>query len=157
MRAAAARPAGAAAAAALALVLAAPETARAQDDGEADAPSGPTLGGPVWVLEELDGEAYEAEARVMFTTDADGGALVRGGGPCNTFRGIYVVEAPTGGLFDAGPFATTRRACPRMEAETAFLSALEAASEARFENGRLVLGGFGPRMEFRAEAPPPED
>lgn len=123
--------------------------------GEAP-PAAPTLAGTLWSLETLDGAPFGATARIVFAEDEAGAPLVRGEAPCNGFRGIYGVETPEGGMFDAGPLAMTRMACPELEAEGAFLTALEAATEARIEDGRLVLSGpGGARLAFTAEGPAP--
>ncbi|MFO7856359.1 MAG: META domain-containing protein [Paracoccaceae bacterium] len=115
---------------------------------------GDRLVGTLWALETLRGEPFEARAVMAFGEDEIGEPLLRGEAPCNSFRGIYGVQSPEGGMFDAGPLAATRMACPELDAETAFLSALQSAVEAEIEDGRLILRGpEGAEMTFVAEGP----
>lgn len=124
--------------------------ALAQEAGE----GGDRLVGTLWALETLQGEPFEARAVMAFGEDQSGGPLLRGEAPCNSFRGIYGVQSPEGGMFDAGPLAATRMACPELDAENAFLSALQSAVEAEIRDGRLILRGRdGAEMIFVADGP----
>jgi len=130
--------------------------ALAEEAGGDDAAgaAGARVVGTLWALETLGGEPFEARAVMAFGEDEAGGPLLRGEAPCNGFRGIYGVQSPEGGMFDAGPLATTRMACPDLEAESAFLSALESAVEAEIDGERLILRGpEGAEMTFVAEGP----
>ena len=140
-----------------AAVLVAATAASAQEAAETEtAGPDPAFAGTLWVLETLNGAAFEARARLVFGEDEAGAPLIRGEGPCNSFRGIYGVETPKGGMFDAGPFAMTRLACANLDAETLFIQTLEDATSARLEDGRLILSGAGEtRLVFTAEGPAP--
>jgi heat shock protein HslJ len=152
----------AAAAALIASALAGAASAALAQQGDAPEGASPTLAGTLWALERLDGAPFEARAVMAFGRDEAGEPLLRGEGPCNVFRGIYGVETPEGGMFDAGPFAATRRACPDLAAESAFFAGLEGAVRAEIVDGRLILEGpDDARMEFSDQGPavagPPSD
>ena len=117
----------AAAAFALALAACAPMTAEA-----------PGLEGPVWVLTSLGGEPVEARAFLRFDPAVQGGPRVSGEAPCNLFNGAWS-GAAEGGALSLGPLIATRRFCPEMSVEDAFLRALGAAAEATREGDTLTI------------------
>lgn len=102
----------------------------------------PDLVGPTWQLNAynngrggvqsiLDGSQITAEFR------SDG--RVSGSAGCNRYMGSFQATE-TGGLM-IGPLATTRMLCaqPVMDQETAYLSALAATTQYRFENDELIF------------------
>jgi heat shock protein HslJ len=92
-----------------------------------------------WRLVALDGAAFAARA----TLTQPGPGRIAGQAPCNRYTGT-LRAAPPG--FDAGPFAVTRMFCDGlMEAETAFLTALEAMTGAEVAGDRLTLTGAAGR------------
>ncbi len=100
-----------------------------------------------WVLQEVDGTPFEARAVLEFPEE---GAL-RGEAPCNTFQGAQSAPYP---WFKAENVAVTRRACPELEAETVFLSALSEMTLAEVGQGTLLLSNdAGRKMVFEAENP----
>lgn len=124
----------------------------------ADDPPPASLEGPVWELTHLGGTPYEGLAHISFLRDEAGTAVLTGEGPCNFLRGAWR-GGPTGGAFEAGPLMVTRRACAALAAEGRFLTALEAAREARLEGVALTLSGpQAPALRFEAvDAPPPRN
>ena len=91
-----------------------------------------------WTLVEVDGASVDTAATnrtPTLTLDADGRASGNAG--CNQFGGEYEL---TGSALRFGALAMTRMACPgRMEVETAYAEALDAAREWRIRDGMLEL------------------
>ena len=100
----------------------------------------------VWRLVELDGDPYDATATLRFPEPG----RIAGEAPCNRYSGVMTTPYP---WFDAAQVISTRRACPEMAAEQAFLSALAAMGEAEVSGDRLLLrNAAGREMVFRAGA-----
>jgi heat shock protein HslJ len=99
----------------------------------------------VWVLQDLDGVPFAARAILEFPEE---GAL-SGQGPCNTYRGTQSVPYP---WFKAENIASTRMACPDLDLEATYFSALEAMTLAEVAGNTLILSNDdGRKMVFRAE------
>lgn len=88
--------------------------------------------GQIWALQSLDGKPFAARA----TLDLSVPGRISGRAPCNGFGAELRAELPA---FDPGPIRATRRACPELAAENAFLQALKGMSRAEQSGGRLVL------------------
>jgi hypothetical protein len=75
------------------------------------------------------------------------GEALRGSGSagCNDWTGAVVLHDDK---IEVGRIASTRKFCgeQRMEAEQAFLAALQSARRWRWDDGRLVLEGDGARL-----------
>lgn len=100
----------------------------------------------VWHLVELDGAPYGATATLRFPEPG----RIAGEAPCNRYSGVMTTPYP---WFDAAQVISTRRACPEMAAEQAFLSALAAMGEAEVSGDTLILrDAAGREMVFRAGA-----
>ncbi|TDK46734.1 META domain-containing protein [Antarcticimicrobium luteum] len=98
----------------------------------------------VWHLAELDGSPFPATATLAFPEPGQ----IAGEAPCNRYSGVMTTPYP---WFDAGQLLSTRRACPELEAEQAFLSALTAMTEAEVATGTLILrNAAGREMVFRS-------
>ena len=98
----------------------------------------------VWLLKQFNGATFPVHATLTFPKAGE----IAGEGPCNRYFGAMKTPYPT---FDAGPIGSTRRGCPEMEAEVAFLSALETATTSKVEDGTLVLTSpDGTKMVFKA-------
>ena len=95
------------------------------------APADPT---GEWLLASLHGEPV---ADPVSLTLRDGEAS--GVGPCNRFRGSAAVRGETIAL---GPLVATRRACPGLALEDAWLGALTDATRFAVSGPALTL--FGP-------------
>ncbi len=87
-----------------------------------------------WILQSLGGTAADFVAEIDLTTPG----AVSGKGPCNSFAGKVEGEVPDMAF---GPLRMTRRACPQMAEENAFVQALQAVSTAELRDGELVLTG----------------
>lgn len=99
----------------------------------------------LWTLQSLDGAPFPARATLTFP---EPGRLA-GQAPCNSFSGPQAAPYP---WFDTGPLVTTRRACPDLAQETAFLSALEAMTLAEVQGDVLILSTEeGRELVFAAE------
>lgn len=97
-----------------------------------------------WTLQSLDGAPFAARATLTFPAEGS----VAGMAPCNSFRGRQSAPYP---WFAAGPLLTTRRACPDLKAEQAFLRALEDMSLAEIAGDVLILSNDqGREMVFSA-------
>lgn len=89
-----------------------------------------------WQLTALGDETLDAtrEQQPYLTLDGDGN--VHGNAGCNGLNGSYEQK---GESLSFGPLATTRKACPDMEGEQAFLQALKAVSGFRIDGELLTL------------------
>jgi heat shock protein HslJ len=89
-----------------------------------------------WSLVRMNG----ADAPANVTMDLSEAGRAAGQAPCNRWFGGVEGSLPA---FKLSAVGATRMACPEMEAEAAFLSALEAVREVRMEGERLILAGEG--------------
>lgn len=97
-----------------------------------------------WVLDTIDDESFTARATLTFPE----AGRVAGQAPCNGFSGPQTAPYP---WFDVGPLVTTRRACPDLASETAFLAALAEMTLAEVQGAVLILSnGAGREMVFSA-------
>ncbi|MEH6645223.1 META domain-containing protein [Sulfitobacter sp.] len=97
----------------------------------------------VWLLKELNGAPFPVRATLTFPKAGE----IAGEGPCNRYFGGMKAPYPT---FDAGPIGSTRRGCPEIEAEIAFLAALETATNSKVDGETLVLtSSDGTKMLFK--------
>ena len=97
-----------------------------------------------WQLTEIDGTAFDATATITFPEE---GKIV-GEAPCNRYFAAQLQPYP---WFEAAEIGTTRRACPELDRETAFLDALGAMSLAEVTDTTLILSTpEGREMIFRA-------
>lgn len=95
-------------------------------------------------LIELDGLAFEAEA----VLDLSVPGRVSGRAPCNSFSGAQAAPYP---WFEATELAVTRRACPELAHERAFLAALQEVQFAESLGAVLILSNAaGREMVFQA-------
>ncbi|MEL6168329.1 MAG: META domain-containing protein [Pseudomonadota bacterium] len=98
--------------------------------------AGYTAQGATYVLSEIDGTPFDARASVSFP--GEGRIVVRG--PCNMFEARIGVPYP---WFSLDPVRTTRRACPELAQEAAFLAALSDMTLAEVGPGLLLLSDDG--------------
>ncbi|MBW4982596.1 META domain-containing protein [Mameliella sp. CS4] len=85
-----------------------------------------------WVLQSMGGEMVDFDASLDLTTPGK----VSGKAPCNSFGGR--VEGAWPGL-SFGPLRLTRRACPELAQENAFVMALRQVTQAELRDDQLVL------------------
>lgn len=84
------------------------------------------------------------------TMDLREAGRATGQAPCNRWFGSVEGTLPEFRIAQAG---ATRMACPDLDAESAFLTALTGVTTAALEGDRLVLtGGDGQRLEFARTA-----
>lgn len=96
-----------------------------------------------WTLTELGGVAFAGEATLSFP---EAGRLA-GDAPCNGYFASQTAEYPG---FAPGPIGATRRACPALPLELAYLAMLERMTSAEIIEDRLTLTGpAGLTMVFR--------
>lgn len=99
-------------------------------------------GGHTYALQSIDGEAFAERATLGFPEPG----RVAGQGPCNAFTTAQTAPYP---WFDLGPIAVTGRACAELEAEQAFLQALDTMSTAEVTGDTLLLANdSGSEMVF---------
>lgn len=97
-----------------------------------------------WQLTEIDGTTFDARATITFPEE---GKIV-GEAPCNRYFAAQLQPYP---WFEAAEIGTTRRACPDLARETAFLDALGAMTLAEVTETTLILSTpEGREMVFRA-------
>jgi len=98
----------------------------------------------LWELTELDGQPFDQRATLTFPETGK----ISGQAPCNRY--FAAMEAPYP-WFHAGPVAATRMACPELDAETAFLSALADMTQSEVSGDVLILrNDTGREMVFTA-------
>lgn len=104
-------------------------------------------GAGTWRLSALDGADYSAEATM---TLGKGGA-VTGTAPCNGWSATQSAPYP---WFELSQILSTRRACPDLQAETAFFTALSQMTLSEVAGDTLLLtNDAGREMTFTAVAP----
>ncbi|MEX0369840.1 MAG: META domain-containing protein [Tateyamaria sp.] len=86
----------------------------------------------LWTLQTLNGAAFSARATIEFAP----GGPVSGQAPCNRFSAENTVPYP---WFELTPIAATRMACPELDLETAYLSALGRMTQSEVREGTLYL------------------
>ncbi len=101
--------------------------------------------GQVWTLQEIDDQAFTAQATLEFPEEGK----ISGQGPCNRFTTTQSVPYP---WFEAGPIMATKMACRDLAAEQMFFSALAEMTLSEVANGTLILGNdAGREMIFTAQ------
>ncbi|KIN65266.1 META domain containing protein [Sulfitobacter noctilucae] len=85
-----------------------------------------------WHLVSLHGDPFDAKATLTFPARHE----VAGRGPCNSFRSTNRTPYP---WIKLGPIMATRRACPELQAETAYFKALSLASVVVIDGDTLTL------------------
>lgn len=99
----------------------------------------------VFLLEEIDGQPFPSRATLQFPEPG----RVAGSAPCNSYSGPITVPYP---WFELGPLAVTRRACPELADEAAFLRALQSMTLAEASGDILILSNTEDgKMVFRAQ------
>ncbi|WP_299909788.1 META domain-containing protein [uncultured Paracoccus sp.] len=100
-------------------------------------------------LVSMGGQDVES-AHVTLLLEAD---RISGAGFCNRYSAAQAGTLPE--LAIAGPVVSTRMACigDRMPQETAYFAAIEGATAARFEGGRLTVIGSGPALVYAPHTP----
>ena len=97
-----------------------------------------------WILTEIDRQPFEASATITFPEEGK----IAGQAPCNSYFAAQLEPYP---WFNATEIGATRRACPELEQETAFLSALAEMTLAEVTETTLILSTpEGREMVFRA-------
>jgi heat shock protein HslJ len=100
--------------------------------------------GATWQLTELEGQPFAATATLSFAQQGQ----LEGEGPCNRFSASMTVPYP---WFKAGPVLSTKIACPALDAETAFFTALATMSQSEVLGDTLILrDDAGREMVFKA-------
>jgi len=99
-----------------------------------------------WQLESIDGAPFMADATLSFPAEG----RIQGRGPCNSFSGRQTKPYP---WFGTGPLRTTRRACPELSEEQAFLAALRAMTLAEVQGDTLILSDDAGREMIFSAAP----
>lgn len=98
----------------------------------------------IYHLVSLDGAPFSARATIRFPEKG----IASGQGPCNAYSATQNTYYP---WFELGPIQSTRRACPELEAEGQFFSALQTMTLSEVSGDVLLLTGEGGReMTFEA-------
>lgn len=88
--------------------------------------------GVTWQLNAMDGTPFTPRAQLTFSE----GGVIAGHAACNRFTTASTVPYP---WFAVGPIASTKMACPDLEAEAAFLTGLSEMTRAIFQDGILTM------------------
>lgn len=98
-----------------------------------------------WQLQSIDGAPFAARAVLRFPEKG----VLMGEAPCNRFSGQQEAPYP---WFEARRVVTTKRACPDLALESAFLTALQSMTLAEVSGDVLVLSTpDGREMVFSAQ------
>lgn len=126
-------------------LLALPTLAACQPD---ETISGYVGGQTLWQLSELDGKPFREKATLRF--EAEG--RITGQAPCNRYFASQTAPYP---WIAIGPVGSTKRACPALKDEYAYLSALPKMTLAEVSGPVLILStDEGPFMVFEAVSRP---
>lgn len=105
--------------------------------------SGYAGAGSVWRLEEMAGAPAPAHVTLGFPAEG----RIEGQGPCNGYRGGQAVPYP---WFQVTEIAATKRACPELDAEAAYLRLLSEMTLAEVMGDVLILSDeTGRSLVFR--------
>lgn len=100
--------------------------------------------GKEWQLTELDGKPFAATATLAFRQEGK----LEGDAPCNRYFGEQTAPYP---WFSAERIGATRRACPELEREAAYLAALQDMTLAEVAGDTMILSNdAGREMVFTA-------
>ncbi|WP_187429083.1 hypothetical protein ROLI_004840 [Roseobacter fucihabitans] len=98
-----------------------------------------------WRLVELDNASVIYDATLTFPETGQ----IAGKAPCNAYGATMAVPYP---WFEAGPIAATRLACPDLDAEIAYFTALTQMSLSEVLGDTLLLSNDEGRiMVFKAD------
>ena len=99
----------------------------------------------VFRLIELDGAPFSARATIQFSQEG----TITGQSPCNSYFATQTVPYP---LFNVEGIGATRMACPDLDSETKFFTALEDMSLSEVLGDTLILrNDAGREMVFKAD------
>jgi heat shock protein HslJ len=128
------------------------EKAPASGETEAGTAAESPIGSWRLVSMGLSDSADSPVAGTELTLDWMADGQVAGSSGCNRYFGTF--ERSETGTLSAGPFGSTRMACPPevMSQESRFLEALEGASRFEIQGGGLVLLYDEGRARLRFEA-----
>lgn len=103
--------------------------------------------GGLWQLTERDGIPVTA----AITLDLSDPGQISGTAPCNRYSATQTAPYP---WVEIGPIATTRRACPDLQAEQAYLALLSRMTLAEVSGPVLILSNdMGETLSFRLAQP----
>lgn len=92
-----------------------------------------------WHLVSLNGTKFDAAVTLNFPTRNQ----IAGQAPCNRYNSRNSAPYP---WIKVGPIASTRRACPDLQAEQAYFKALQAVNVAVIEGNTLTLSDEEDRL-----------
>ncbi|MCB6178723.1 META domain-containing protein [Rhodobacter sp. Har01] len=102
----------------------------------------PQIAGTEWILLAIDGTSVTSPATLTLGDDGQ----VSGQAPCNRYFGTNTATLPALALEAIG---ATRMACPELDAEADYLTALQGVTAAEVQEGHLILtGADGRKIEF---------
>lgn len=104
----------------------------------------------IWHLETIN--AAQIGTGAAITLDLTERGRISGRGPCNAYSATQTAPYP---WFEPGPIVSTRAACPELDTEQAYLTALTRMSLAEVSGPVLILSNdTGETLEFRLRPSP---
>ncbi len=98
----------------------------------------------IWTLSEINGAPFPATATLTFPVTGE----IAGHAPCNSYSAPMTTPYP---WFEVKQIASTRMACPDLDAESDFFTALTAVSISEVSGDTLILSNpDGLSMIFKA-------
>lgn len=99
----------------------------------------------VFILKSINDVPYPARATITFPEEGK----IAGQAPCNSYVATQEVPYP---WFKTGPIRATKRACPDLNAETDYLTALARMTLSEVSGHILILStSDGEKLVFEAE------
>ncbi len=96
----------------------------------------------LWSLTQLNGQPFMARATLSLTQEG----RIAGRGPCNSYSGIQTAQFPD---FKVRGVLSTKRACPELQAEAEYFSALRMMTRIAIMDDTLTLeDATGRQMVF---------
>jgi heat shock protein HslJ len=107
--------------------------------------SGYTDAETIWILTDLNGMPPQTEITLTFPEKGK----IAGKASCNRYFGAQTKPLP---WFTTGPIASTKMACPHLDEETKYFTALQNASLAEVSQTTLILSNdAGPLIAFKRQ------
>ena len=86
----------------------------------------------IWTLVELDGARFKATATLRFPEPGK----ITGKAPCNQYFATMTAPYP---WFEATAIGSTKMACPELQAESVYLTALAEMTQSEVSGNVLIL------------------
>jgi heat shock protein HslJ len=94
--------------------------------------SGQTTASDVWVLNTMNGTSVDTQITIEFPEEG----RISGQAPCNRYFATQTAPLP---WFEVGPIGSTKMACPKLNLESHYFTALQQMTTAEITGDTLLL------------------